>query len=114
MLTWIDNTGLHGAGRSLTRSAMSAYDLESFLQLAVLIVFSQRIEWGNFESLEVERSSEQFHAELIGLGVDKELIGHRPLGEGSYRSACAVAGMFAVKNLSTEFRPGARAAAGIP
>jgi hypothetical protein len=113
MLSWIDNTGLHGAGRCVTGSAETGYDLRSFLQLAVLLVFSDRLAWGNFESRQVEEESLRYQREFSKAGVQGAIADRNFVGQGGYQSACDRAAEAAVASFRFEFRPGARAAAGV-
>jgi hypothetical protein len=105
MHLWIDNTGLHGAGRSLIGEAKTAYDLKGLLQLSTLLVFADRVQLGNFEPSEIASTSERFLSIIRKSGMEDNALGIRNTSKESYAAACTAAAQFAAEELLDRFAP---------
>lgn len=105
MQVWIDNTGLHGAGRCLVGEARTDYDVKGLLQLATLLVFAERIELGSFEPSEVSWTSEHFRSLIVNAGADEKDIVIRETPKERYESASRAAARFASEELIYRFSP---------
>jgi hypothetical protein len=103
MRLWIDNTGLHGAGKCLTSAAQTPYDFKGLLQLGTLIVFAETMEFGDFEPEEIAETSRQFLEEMRPLGVDESIILVRTKSRDEYARACRAAADFGAEELICQF-----------
>ena len=54
---WLDNSGLHSAGRALERRAKGPTDVDSLLQLGTLALFADDITLSDFEHPDVRGRS---------------------------------------------------------
>jgi hypothetical protein len=89
MRTWIDNTGLHGAGRALTRrSGTPAEDAKALLQLATLIVFSETMTLGGFEHRLTAEASADYRYRLVQVGVPDNVLMIRDTTRAEYEAEC--------------------------
>jgi hypothetical protein len=93
MQTWIDNTGLHSAGLCLDGRANASHDLDvrGLLQLATLLVFSNRIELCEFGRDPVNDRSREIAESLVSIGVAREALSVVTISEGDYARACNAA-----------------------
>jgi len=93
MRLFIDNTGLHSAGRCLAGQAKGngEVDVSGLLQLATQIVFSERIILSRFESQDVEQRSAFLRDLLVEKGLDENVIEISPIEEQEYAEACRIA-----------------------
>lgn len=114
MRLWIDNTGLHGAGRCLVGEAKTHYDVKGLLQLATLLVFAERIELNSFEPSEITATSKRFRSLIVDAGVEKNDLIIRETPKESYERACRAAAEFASEELAYRFSPDERLILGVP
>ncbi|HEX8443944.1 MAG TPA: hypothetical protein VF631_09890 [Allosphingosinicella sp.] len=114
MHLWIDNTGLHGAGRCLTVDAKSIYDLKSLLQFSTLIVFAETLDLGSFESGEVVDASAQYRDLLLELGLERSALSIIHKTRDQYAAACRQAAEFASEELEYRFRADERLLLALP
>ena len=105
MRSWIDNTGLHAAGLSLRGLARGKVDADGLLQLATLLVFSDRLFVCGFESEPVAKTSSHIRDELIGIGVPEGVLQVRHDTEFSYAEACRDAAEYAADEINYLFAP---------
>lgn len=75
MRTWIDNTGLHSAGKLLLGAKnKSEFDVKGLIQLATLIIFSDEIIFNGFEIDPIAQRSNEIIEKLFKEGLKKEII----------------------------------------
>lgn len=106
LTTWIDNTGLHSAGRALEGRG-SRLDADGLLQLATLAVFSDEITLGSFEAREVFDRSTDVRANLVERGLPCDSLRISDVNEGMYKTCCQRAAQIAAAELE-EFSSGQR------
>ena len=114
MHLWIDNTGLHGAGRCLTVDAKSIYDFKSLLQFSTLIVFAETMDLGSFESGEIVDASAQYRDLLLELGLESSALSIIHKTRDEYGAACRQAAEFASEELEYRFRADERLLLALP
>jgi hypothetical protein len=103
MDVWIDNTGLHGAGRCLAGEARLSQDVRGLLQLATLLVFSETFRFGDYEIPAVTAASSRHTRALIKLGLSETAIAAHHLSQEQYESACRAAASLAADEWSQHF-----------
>lgn len=103
MKVWIDNTGLHSAGRCLAGKATLDQHLRGFLQLATLLIFSDSITYGDYEIEEVAETGQRYRQRLISLGVDPPTLTSRHVGQSAYGRACKATARLAAEEWPSHF-----------
>jgi len=98
LTTWIDNTGLHSAGRALEGRG-SRLDADGLLQLATLAVFSDEITLGSFEAREIFERSTDIRANLVECGLPSDSLRITDVSEGVYKRCCERAARVAAAEL---------------
>ena len=88
MQTWIDNTALHGGARCLQGVLQTEHDVSNLLQLATLLVFSEKVELGGFEHQAIKAASAEFVELINEIGAPKGLLQTVNLTPTQYESAC--------------------------
>jgi hypothetical protein len=114
MHLWIDNTGLHGAGRCLVGEAKTHYDVKGLLQLATLLVFAEKIELNSFEPSEITEASKHFRSLIVAAGADGDSLVIRETSKERYEDACRAAADFASEELIYRFNPDEQLILGVP
>lgn len=114
MHLWIDNTGLHGAGKCLLGEARTDYEIKGLLQLATLIVFADTIEVGDFEAPVVAATSADFRDMLLNIGLEEGALLIHPKSREDYALACRGAADFAGEELVHRFRADEQVILGLP
>ena len=89
MKVWIDNTGLHSAGRCLVREATIDEDVDGLLQFATLLVFAEKISFADYSSERIAAESGRFQAALKSEGVGRGTLVKSRLDETGYQKACS-------------------------
>lgn len=103
MKTWIDHTGLHGAGRCLAGQATLDEHLRGLLQLATLLVFSDTLSFSAFEPPHVAETGEQSRAKVVSLGLHPESLIGRHITGIEYARACTEAAELAASEWPDHF-----------
>ena len=103
---WLDNTGIHNVGRCLDGRAKSDVDIEGFLQFAILVAFSNRMEFNPFEPEHIAERTDIIINRLGQIGVSKEVLHDSRDNQDSYALACGEAAREAAKDLRYVFLPG--------
>ena len=91
MRTFIDNTGLHAAGRCLDGNALGDVDIRGLLQLATELVFSESVVVSGFEYEGTKEKSRIIRRELRRLGMPTEGLLIRSYRPHEYTKACRTA-----------------------
>jgi len=106
MKIWIDNTGIHGAGRCVEGRAISEIDLHGFLQFAILLAFSEKLQFNPFEPDHVVSRTQEFISRFRSAGVTVEILERSDETEESYALACLEAAKLATEDLPEVYLPG--------
>jgi hypothetical protein len=98
MKLWIDNTALHATGRCLSGKGQDKTDVDSLLQLASQIIFSDEIHFSADQNSSIRQLSLDIRGKLIDYGLDKSVIVAH--GSDDYEHGC----INAAKNLATDLQ----------
>lgn len=105
MPLWIDNTGLQSAGRSLNGRAFGRIDVDGLLNLAVLIVFADKLIINGFEPENVAKRTRDIRDQLIFAGMPSDAIEVLDCSSEFYWEACRAAGVTCAQQLHWTFDP---------
>lgn len=107
MRLWIDNTGLHSAGRCFEVEGDGEADVAGLFQLATQLVFADAIHISTFESPGVRQRSEAIVTRILGCGLPPEVIELTPTTANSFSAACLTAAARLAEDLEFAFAAGA-------
>ena len=88
---YLDHTLISAVRRTLDRRALSRTDAPNLIQLAIALVFADRLMLNGFETQYVAQNSRQVISNLIELGVEKETISFSVDGKEQYARCCILA-----------------------
>ena len=86
MRIWVDNTGLHAAGRCLNGTAKNLIDVEGIVQFGTFLATGKSIHLNGFEHPDIFSFSEETKDEIVELSSSKLEIIQEP--SVNYRRAC--------------------------
>lgn len=105
MRTFIDNTGLHSAGRCLEAKALGLVDVKGLLQLGTELVFSEEILVSGFEYETIKQRSRSISHGLRRLGVPPDTLQIRSFRVYKYAKACREAALTFASEFEYVFPP---------
>lgn len=105
MQSFLDNTGLQSSALVLAGMARGPEDVQEFLQLLILIVFSDSLVVGGFELAEVAEKTAAA-TEVIGSSLPGPVIRISTIPEWDFTSACLRAAEQCAEDFSVAFSPG--------
>lgn len=106
LVIWIDNSGLHSAGRALNRRARGSGDIDGLLQLGTLAIFADQLQLTGFEHPDVAQRSKDILGLLEFYGLTSGTVVQRSDTLEAYASACDEAAAAAANEVSWAFHPG--------